>query len=82
MNRCDTCGKKQYGYLCDGCIHDPSATDKYEPQTNADRIRAMSDEDLARYMAEIIDNIDSQTCCYSNISDEWLSWLKQPAEVK
>ena len=51
-----------------------------KPKTNADRIRAMSDEELARYMAEIIENIDSQTCCYSHIPDEWLSWLQQPAD--
>ena len=30
--KCDTCGKRKYGYLCDGCVHDPTATDKYEPE--------------------------------------------------
>lgn len=69
-----------------GASFDPDCSTEYctgfEPITNADRIRDMSDEELARYMAELIDNIDSQTCCYSNIPDEWLSWLQQPAEVE
>ena len=43
-----------------------------EPQTNADRIRNMTDEELAKYLAWLV---DKQTC-----SPEWLIWLKQ--EVK
>lgn len=44
-------------------------------QTNADRIRAMSDEELAEWMAEcnaFKENADAS---------QWLPWLKQPAEV-
>lgn len=37
-------------------------------KTNADRIRAMSDEELAKYLAWLV---DKQTC-----STEWLIWLK------
>ena len=43
-------------------------------QTNADRIRAMSDEQLAAWMAEC--NAYRE---YANAS-QWLPWLKQPAE--
>ena len=55
MGKCDTCGKKKYGYLCEGCIHDPDAMDKYEPMTNADRIRAMSDEELMETLYPLTD---------------------------
>ena len=40
-----------------------------KPQTNADRIRAMSDEELA------------ENLCDKRLTKEmWLKWLKQPAE--
>ena len=43
-------------------------------KTNADRIRAMSDEELATWMAECN--------AYGERADasQWLPWLKQPAE--
>lgn len=43
-------------------------------KTNADRIRAMSDEELAVWMAECN--------AYGERADasQWLPWLKQPAE--
>ena len=43
-------------------------------KTNADKIRAMSDEELAEWMAECNaykENADAS---------QWLPWLKQPAE--
>lgn len=64
-------------------------------KTNADRIRAMSDEELAELFGSIID--DGKSCslicgdldkCRRNNSIEricknhYLKWLKQPAEVK
>ena len=86
MGKCDTCEKKKYGYLCEGCIHDPDAMDKYEPMTNADRIRAMSDEELA----ELLIQYDSELgCYYSNIGRHYdyesakeveIEWLKQPVQ--
>lgn len=87
MGKCDTCGKKKYGYLCDGCIHDPDAMDKYEPMTNADRIRAMSDEELAKFLEEaswICANQVCRKCPLSTGTENCKSveeWLKQPAEV-
>lgn len=47
-------------------------TQKTKAKTNADRIRAMTDEELAKYLAWLV---DKQTC-----SPEWLIWLKD--EVK
>ena len=40
-----------------------------DPQTNADRIRAMTDEELAHFLA-----------WHWNKKDYGLEWLKQPAE--
>lgn len=53
-----------------------------KPQTNADRIRAMSDEELAAFL----DTINACTCSYamgkSPCGGEdcpcWLDWLKSP----
>lgn len=48
--------------------------EKKDTITNADRIRAMSDEGLAEWMAEcnaFKENADAS---------QWLPWLKQPAE--
>ena len=41
----------------------------YIPMTNADRIRAMTDEELAHFLA-----------WHWNKKDYGLEWLKQPAE--
>lgn len=44
-----------------------------EPQTNADFIRAMTDEELAEYLCQV-ENAD-----YSYVFD-WLYWLEQESE--
>ncbi len=81
---CDNCEK----YPCDDTEiklmkYCPVYSPKPKPQTNADRIRAMSDEELA----EVISNLgDCDTCylyhngCSINIKDAVLEWLKK--EVK
>ena len=68
--------------------------EKKEPENNADRIRAMSDEELARHLhcigwdchlcAEHI-RLDNEPLlrdqrCDENCFDHCLEWLKQPAE--
>ena len=69
----------QYGYKVEECNH-TDCTYRTEPITNADRIRAMSDEELAnimagtpickeRYMDCIKDGLDCEACL--------LEWLKQ-----
>lgn len=78
-----------------GTIHEATFTDDSEcadfnrrvdemPMTNADRIRAMSDEELAELFAD-----DERACpprhpnCrkYIDKCDGcWLEWLKQPVE--
>ncbi len=64
------------------------------PQTNADRIRAMSDEELAPVLRAIINTQDCpmgemecDDCFFKEVcwhGSEWhgkeIEWLKQPAE--
>lgn len=58
---------------------------KQKPQTNADRIRAMTDEELAEW----IEQLESPKCpcddwfyrCEKwNCNGCWLNWLKQEAK--
>lgn len=53
MGSCEACkyqNKTECEEPCKGCTH--NATDNYEPMTNADRIRSMSDEELAEWLDE------------------------------
>lgn len=62
------------GKCSKACIEKYKKEIGIKPQTNADRIRAMSDEELAEWMAECNaykENADAS---------QWLPWLKQPAE--
>lgn len=52
--------------------------DKDEPQTNADRIRAMSDEELARELCEVETGVKTYGM---GVYSHWLDWLKSPVEV-
>lgn len=57
-----------------------------KPQTNADRIRAMSDEELCKFLGEYkfcdICEEGCDSCTYNGDCDKrLLEWLKQPAEV-
>lgn len=64
------CKVKEYGGICP--LSNMASTPK--PMTNADNIRAMSDEELAEWMAECNaykENADAS---------QWVPWLKQPAE--
>lgn len=74
-------------FRCKDCKHDKGkcvgATRRgwhkncFEPKvmTNADRIRAMTDEELAELLEEM--TYDSM----EHRAEYWLEWLKQPAEV-
>jgi hypothetical protein len=55
------------------------------PITNADRIRAMSDEELATklYLFACVHALDSEVKCKDNgCKNCWLDWLKSPAETE
>ena len=59
-----------------------SLHDELPPNTNADRIRAMSDEELAEIIACPKGLFDRMDCFDDNrdCEDCALEWLKQPAE--
>jgi hypothetical protein len=81
---------------CENCPVNPCETTNYrgstcaaqrakfglgDPQTNADRIRAMSDEELAEFLAEIEyrrAGFDGGAVWYT--AQGALEWLKQPAK--
>lgn len=51
-----------------------------KPQTSADRIRAMSDEELAQWVG--LDSCPKDAVCTLPVNCEkcWLDWLRQPAK--
>ncbi len=61
-----------------------------KPKTKADRIRAMSDEELAVMFADHENKVAFEVCCsfglpsvdydFEESTSELLEWLKQPAE--
>ena len=67
---------------CMGCKQ--NAVDKYKRMTQADRIRSMSDEELAKFIHEpFCDNRTHEECTFSYCGDCYqcsLDWLRQPAE--
>lgn len=97
---CDSCLHDQFceTYCNDCCWVRDEAPSKwepaphYKPDTNADRIRAMSDEELAEW---IHNGISSDACDYCEYNNGYCDgspcrgkaeaemitdWLKQPAE--
>ena len=97
---CETCKHDDAEYPsyphktpCNECLHGKGyndaptnweAADHYKPDTNAERIRAMSDEELARFLEEaswICDNQVCRKCPLSTGTEDCKSveeWLKQP----
>ena len=84
VSKCEHAGKDR-----PFCYRDKSC--KVTVATNADRIRAMSDEELAEFICGVFDDDDDDICgkfingcfipCYDQYSIK--EWLQQPAdEVK
>lgn len=82
IEKCDTCKYKMSdsnAMPCIRCIH--QSLDRYETETNGDKIRRMTDEELAMCMmcpndcglAEIECGKSDQCDCYQCI----LKWLKE-----
>lgn len=67
----------QDGYKVDECNH-KDCTYRTEPITNADRIRAMSDDELDYFLRKVMYGMDE--CPYEYGSEKSLEWLQQPAE--
>ena len=75
VKSCETCayiGKSENDYPCNKCTR--NASDKWKPMTNADKIRAMSDEELA----EFLDDVEDERYYWVSFD----SWLKEEAETE
>ena len=85
---CATC--KHDGFcantICDECYNTSDAPTKwepaahYEPDTNADRIRAMSDEELAEFLWGFEKEEIARATEYALEKRKIAEWLKQPME--
>lgn len=53
-------------------------------QTNADRIRSMTDEELAEFLKEVKEDYQWANPDYPDCDDcgEWLNWLQSEAEME
>ena len=67
----------QVGYKVEECNH-TDCQYRTEPMTNADRIRAMSDDELNYFLHKVTYGMDE--CPYEYGSEKALEWLQQPAE--
>lgn len=83
---CSDC-KNNGTQICSVCCSYQGCPDRWEakPKTNADRIRAMSDEELSVFLERVADGCDScpmlKECTYTDgeVPEEQvrLKWLKQ-----
>lgn len=85
MSECETC--KHEGEICPSVSHYQGFCDGWEqkPITNADRIRSMTDEELAEWLGDMI--YPECVCCPADndgwckdCKTKWLNWLKQEGE--
>ena len=83
------CGECNLRWACD---MDPNKCNDWPdpvPMTNAQKIRAMSDEELATFISEIADECERNTECNQHcygcdieycVRESCLKWLQRPAE--
>lgn len=73
MDECKNCANmdNDYCFACDN-------GNQFKPMTNADRIRSMSDEELAEW-ASIIENNAAATNS-GWLPSRWLGWLRREWE--
>ena len=93
FDECKTTGRTVEFAVDDGVCID---FDERKPQTNAERIRSMSDEELAKHLVDIgwdchlcaehrrLDNepLLSGEKCDEKCAEHCLQWLQQPAEIR
>ena len=92
MNICDRCYRKPY--YCDLRAHkgggETISCTSFKPQTNADRIRAMTDEELADLLAKhgmVLewncneDGIKTRVFSPTNPESKMLDWLKREGDA-
>ena len=81
---CDSCKHEEFfDEYCDDCLYGnpPSKwepSDYYKPDTNAERIRNMSDEELVEYIdcPYDVEFCNKEMDCYNCA----LEWLRMPCE--
>ena len=66
--------------LVDRSKYKSRCLDEQQTKTNADRIRAMSDEELAVFLEQTQADVAFNN--KSKYAFEWEKWLKQPVEEK
>ena len=71
----------QVGYKVDECDY-KDCPYRMEPMTNADRIRSMSDFELAKEIENAQSGIEIKNPKNIDYFDCILEWLQQPAEEK
>lgn len=89
-DKCFSCKRNHKSLLCKICGVGMNGEREYytpQPTTNADKIRAMSDEELADWFIKIQDDVaDYYDGGHAfapelpTLKDSWLDWLKQEAE--
>ena len=73
---CPHCVFEKTESNCRGCFE--GSHYKPKPITNAMKIRAMSDEELAEFMWAGCDNITQEACKrHAGCVDCWLDWLRE-----
>lgn len=88
MSKCGLCQNKPY---CEDSLHasetcKANGYEAFSPCTNADRIRAMTDEELAKWFCVM--NADDcpdkahELHCMDKCYECWLDWLKCPVWVE
>lgn len=83
MNMCESCTEQKCGAA--HCTFGVIDCNGYEPVTNADRIRQMTDEELAEEIMRYVDCGQCRVERYGNMCEKsyveckeaWLDWLKQ-----
>ena len=75
-NQCKFDGRSTHEFPCNECVH--NAREHFRPKSNADRIRSMSDEELAEFLTGITDYI--QEGYMEKIDYEWAEWLESEVE--
>ena len=80
--RCTSCKNRirLTGWVaCDGCLYNEGLEDRYEPMTNADRIRNMTDEELVDVIHCPLVEVDG---CHTGKSCALciLRWLRSTVE--
>lgn len=78
MNKCESCYNMECVFVTgERTDINTSECEDFRPMTNADRIRTMTDEELANVMASVETGVNTYG---DDVYSHWLSWLKSPVE--